>query len=74
MTDTEQLVALERIINAGTIAMRDRNRLIVDMVNSGHRQSDIMRTVNTVRQEMGEPPVTLGAIHIVMRRAKEAAA
>jgi len=74
MTDTEQLIALERIINAGTIAMRDRNRLIVDMVNSGHRQSDIMRTVNSVRQEMGEPPVTLGAIHIVMRRAKEAAA
>jgi hypothetical protein len=74
MTDTEQLVALERIINAGTIAMRERNRLIVDMVNAGHRQSDIMRTVNSVRQEMGEPPVTLGAIHIVMRRAKEAAA
>jgi hypothetical protein len=74
MTDTEQLIALERIINAGTIAMRDRNRLIVDMVNAGHRQSDIMRTVNSVRQEMGEPPVTLGAIHIVMRRAKEAAA
>jgi hypothetical protein len=74
MTDTEQLIALERIINAGTIAMRDRNRLIVDMVNAGHRQSDIMRTVNSVRQEMGEPPVTLGAIHIVMRRAKESAA
>jgi hypothetical protein len=74
MTETETLIALERTINAGTIAMRERNRLIVDMVNNGHRQSDIMRTVNAVRQEMGEPPVTLGAIHIVMRRAKEAAA
>lgn len=73
MTTLEELTELERIVAAGNVAMAQRNRLIVQLAEAGHRQSDIMRAVNAVRQEMGDKPVTLGAIHILLRRAKVSA-
>lgn len=71
---TQTLTDLERQVVAGHLAMAQRNRLIVEMFDTGHRQSDIMRTINSVREEMGEKPVTLGAVHILIRRAKESVA
>ena len=70
----QKLIDLERIIITGNQAMQQRNALICEMVDSGTSQSDIWRTVNTIRQEMGEPAVTLGAIHVVTRRRKRVTA
>lgn len=74
LADVQTLADLERQVVAGNLAMVKRNRLIVKMYDAGHRQSDMMRTINAVREEMGEKPVTLGAVHILIRRAKESAA
>lgn len=72
--DTQTLADLERKVVTGNLAMVQRNRMIVEMFDSGHRQSDIMRTINSVRVDMGQKPVTLGAVHILIRRAKESVA
>lgn len=73
MPDIAELIDIERKIATANVASRNRNQLLADLVASGHRQSDLTRTINSVRQELGDAPVTLGSVHIAIRRAKATA-
>lgn len=70
MPDIAELIDIERKIATANVASKKRNQLLAALVDSGHRQADITRTINEVRQEAGDEPVTLGSVHIAIRRAR----
>lgn len=72
MTDLTELIEIERKIAAANVASRNRNQLLAELVAAGHRQADLTRAINAVRQEVGDQPVTLGSVHIAIRRARAA--
>lgn len=73
MPDLTELIDIERKIATANVASRNRNQLLAELVAAGHRQADLTRTINSVREEIGDDPVTLGSVHIAIRRAKAAA-
>ena len=68
MNDLEEL---EKRIVIGERAMRRRNELLVQLSEEGHGKTALMRRLNTVREELGEPPMTVGAIYLAIRRFHE---
>lgn len=71
MTDTSklrELEKLERTIVKGLEAFERRNTLICELIEDGHRQIDITRTINAVRRRMDASEITPDAIAATIKR------
>jgi hypothetical protein len=69
--DVEVLIRLERLIARGVQAYDRRNAVIVALVERGHKQADIARIINRVREKIGVPVITSDAIAAVVKRYKQ---
>jgi hypothetical protein len=69
--DVEVLIRLERLIARGVQAYDRRNAVIVALVERGHKQADIARIINRVREKIGVPVITPDAIAAVVKRYKQ---
>lgn len=67
----KELETLERVIVKGLQAYDRRNALICEMVDSGHRQSELARAINKVRAKMKAPQITPDAIAATMKRVSK---
>jgi predicted PilT family ATPase len=68
--DVEELKRLERLIAKGIQAYDQRNALIVALVARGHKQADVARIINRVREKLGVPLITPDAIAATIKRSK----
>jgi hypothetical protein len=66
--DIDELQRLERLIARGIKAYDERNALIVALVNRGHKQVDVARIINRVREKLGVPLITPDAIAATIKR------
>ncbi len=62
------LVDLEAAYVLGQRALKERNQLILDMVDAGVRQADVFRTLNRARVEVGGEPITRDAVFMLVYR------
>ena len=69
--DVDELIRLERLIARGVQAYDRRNAVIVALVLRGHKQADIARIINRVREKIGVPVITPDAIAAVIKRYKQ---
>lgn len=67
MNDLEELT---RTIVVGEQAQRKRVELMTQMKDEGESMTDMLRRINAVRAEMGEPEVTLGSVFLAIKRNK----
>ena len=67
-TDVDELQRLERLIARGIQAYDRRNALIVALVDRGHKQADVARIINRVREKLGVPLITPDAIAATIKR------
>ena len=68
-----RLEQLEATIAKGLATYKERNELIVSLVEQGVRQADVARRINKVRAASGVATVTPDAVAATMRRVyKEA--
>ena len=67
-SDVDELQRLERLIARGIKAYDERNALIVALVNRGHKQVDVARIINRVREKLGVPLITPDAIAATIKR------
>lgn len=70
-TDVDELMRLERLIARGIQAYDRRNALIVALVERGHKQADVARIINRVREKLGVPLITPDAIAATIKRVKK---
>lgn len=71
MADTAKLKELERLertIVKGLEAYEIRNSLIAELIQAGHRQIDITRSINGVRRRLNAPEITPDAIAATIKR------
>lgn len=64
----KDLDSLERTIVKGIQAYEARNALIVYLVDSGVKQAEVARRINSIREKMGAEPITPDAIAATMKR------
>jgi hypothetical protein len=77
MTENERkLVALQRDVSRGNLAVIERNRLLMVMFEAGHSQPELTALLNAGASDVGDRPMTDGAVQkaIVRLRRKEVAA
>lgn len=67
-TDEQKLKDLEAVYVAGQQALRHRNQLILEMLESGVRQAEIYRIINQVRSEAGAKPIGRDAVFMLAYR------
>lgn len=71
-TDLTTLDDLERAIIIGQRALITRNRLLVELANSGHTGASLCQRLNAVRAEEQASPLTPDAVYIAIRRNRDA--
>jgi len=62
---------LEAAYVLGQQALKERNQLIIDMVNDGVRQADVFRLLNETRAEVGGEPITRDAVFMLVYRNRK---
>lgn len=73
MTETTMtLEDLERTVLLGQRALVQRNRMLVDLADSGHSGASLYHRLNAVRADEGARPLTRDAIHVAIRRGRDA--
>jgi len=71
-TQTTELEDLERAIIIGQRALIRRNEMLVDLADAGHSGASLYHRINAVRAEEGANPLTRDAIHVAIRRGRDA--
>ena len=71
MTTETTLEDLETKVIEGQKALADRNRLLVDLANSGHSSASLYHRLNAVRKDLGARPLSRDAIHVAIRRGRD---
>jgi hypothetical protein len=70
-TDEErQLVALQKDVSRGNLAVIQRNALLLDMFRSGYRQNQLTDLLNGATEATGDLPLTQGAVHKAIKRLR----
>lgn len=64
----QRLRDLETSYVVGQQALKERNQLILDLVDGGVRQADIYRLLNEARVEAGGEPITRDAVFMLVYR------
>lgn len=68
--DERKLVALQKDVSRGNLAVIERNALLMEMFESGSRQRDLVALLNHGVAAVGDTPVTEGAVHKAIRRLR----
>ena len=68
----DRLRHLEMVYVAGQMALNERNKLVLEMVDAGYKQADIYRCLNAARVKAGGRPLTRDAVFMLIRRGRSA--
>lgn len=70
-TDEERtLVALQKDVSRGNLAVIQRNALLLDMFQAGYRQNQLTDLLNGATEATGDLPLTQGAVHKAIKRLR----
>lgn len=68
--ETRRLAALQRDVSKGNLAMLERNSFLAELFDDGVSQPNMVAVINDAATAVGDAPITSGAVHRAIKRAK----